>query len=281
MLLPAEAVTPERSMLDTRIEIVTPENIAFQYRVAGPFARLPAYLIDLAIRIAAVVSVALVVIFGFRVVGIPGIGLGLLAVVGFVTEWFYGGLFEALWNGQTPGKRLLRLRVLTVEGQPINAWQAILRNFLRGADALPSLCYQVGLFSAASNDRFQRLGDLAAGTMVVVEQRALRAEVAGIRQPEALQLAAQLPPGLTVSRSLGRALSAYVNRRATFSWRRRAEIARHLAAPLAASLGLPPRTDPDMLLCAVYQRTFLAEDLPQPPQPAKNVLEAMTEFERV
>ncbi|HEY5313879.1 MAG TPA: RDD family protein [Pirellulales bacterium] len=258
-------MTYSRSPLDTRIEIVTPENIAFQYRVAGPFTRLPAYLIDLTLRIVGVLLVGLVGVFGFGVAGVPGMGFGLLAVVGFVTEWFYGGLFEALWNGQTPGKRLLRLRVLTAEGQPINAWQAVLRNFLRGVDALPWMCYQVGLISAASNDRFQRLGDLAAGTMVVIEQRALRVEVVGIQQREALELAAQLPPGLIVSRSLARALSAYVTRRQTFSWRRRIEIALHLAEPLRLSLGLPPQTDPDQLLCAVYHHAFIADRLSEPP----------------
>jgi uncharacterized RDD family membrane protein YckC len=262
-------VTDSRSPLDTRIEIVTPENIAFQYRLAGPFARLPAYLVDLALRIAVVLFVGFMGMMAFGVAGVPGIGLGLLAVVGFVTEWFYGGLFEALWNGQTPGKRLFRLRVLTAEGQPINAWQAVLRNFLRGADSLPWMCYQVGLLSAASNDRFQRLGDLAAGTMVVIEQRVLRADMVRIEQPEALRLAAQLPPGLIVSRSLARALSAYVTRRQMFSWRRRIEIALHLAEPLRVSLGLPPRTDPDQLLCAVYHLAFIADRLSEPPPPTR------------
>jgi uncharacterized RDD family membrane protein YckC len=262
-------VTYSRSPLDTRIEIVTPENIAFQYRVAGPFTRLPAYLIDLALRIVIVLLVGLVGVLAFGIAGLPGMGFGLLAVVAFVTEWFYGGLFEALWNGQTPGKRLLRLRVLTAEGQPINAWQAVLRNFLRGADALPWMCYQIGLFSAASNDRFQRLGDLAAGTMFIIEQRELRADVVRIQQAEALELAAQLPPGLIVNRSLARALSAYVTRRQTFSWRRRIEVALHLAEPLRVSLGLPPQTDPDHLLCAVYHHAFIADRLsePSPPRP--------------
>jgi uncharacterized RDD family membrane protein YckC len=257
-------VTNSRSPLDTRIEIVTPENIAFQYRVAGPFARLPAYLIDLLFRVMFVATVWLVVVLGMGVAGLPGIGFGLLAVAGFITEWFYGGLFEALWNGQTPGKRLLHLRVLTAEGQPINAWQAVLRNFLRGVDSLPWMCYQVGLFSAASNDRFQRLGDLAAGTMVVVEHRAARADVARIEEAEALKLAAQLPPGLVVSRSLARALSAYVTRRQTFALRRRIEIALHLAEPLRVALDLPRQTHPDHLLCALYHHAFIADRLGEP-----------------
>ena len=60
-------------------------------------------------------------------------------MISFVLEWFYGGLFESLWNGQTPGKRLMGLRVLTTEGQPINGMQAVMRNLLRYADIFPFL----------------------------------------------------------------------------------------------------------------------------------------------
>ena len=157
--------------LDTCIEIVTPENIAFQYRVAGPFRRLPAFLIDLAIRIGLVAAGFIVALLTFGSIGATGLGLGGGMVIWFVLAWFYGGLFEALWNGQTPGKRLMGIRVVAIEGQPITPFQAILRNILRAVDAQPVGCYLVGLVAATLNDRFQRLGDLPAGTMVVVEER--------------------------------------------------------------------------------------------------------------
>src|SRR5487761_1447235 len=121
--------------IDTRIEIVTPENIAFQYRVAGPFRRLPAYLIDVAIRVTVSFLVWIVLAFGFGVLGQVGIGFGLGLVAWVVLDWFYGGLFETYWNGQTPGKRMMRIRVVSDEGQPINGVQAVLRNFLRSVDA--------------------------------------------------------------------------------------------------------------------------------------------------
>jgi len=245
--------------LETAIEIITPENIAFRYHVAGPFLRLPAYLIDFAIRAAAM-------LLGFVVLQLLPIPreLGAFALTGyllmaFVLNWFYGGLFEAYWNGQTPGKRLMGIRVLTVDGQPINAFQAILRNILREIDAQPILFYQVGLWAATNNDRFQRLGDLAAGTIVVIEQRRWLRGVLRVQEPRAVQLAARIPPSFQASRLLARALASYVERRHTFSWGRRLEIARHLGEPLRRQFDLPADTDLDLLLCALYQRTFVGQ----------------------
>ena len=93
--------------IDTRIEIVTPENIAFQYRVAGPFRRLPAFLIDVAIRVGVAIVGMIAFMLASRSAGVVGPGFGLGLLLWFGLTWFYGGLFEALWNGQTPGKRLL------------------------------------------------------------------------------------------------------------------------------------------------------------------------------
>jgi len=244
--------------LDLSIQIVTPENIAFQYRVAGPLLRLPAYLIDLVIRwTAGMLGIAAMgLVFGAA--GFDAVGVGGALVLMFVLTWFYGGLFEALWNGQTPGKRLLGLRVLTVDGQPINALQAILRNVLKTIDSQPGIFYLVGLIAATTNDRFQRLGDLACGTMVVVEQRRWLLDLPRTRDAEVLRLAAALPP-YQVSRTLGRALAAYVERRGNFSLQRRREIARHLSEPLRVGLGLASDVSPDLLLCALYHRTFTAE----------------------
>jgi uncharacterized RDD family membrane protein YckC len=245
--------------IDTRIQLVTPENIAFQYRVAGPFRRLPAFLFDLGIRvgIAIVGSIAAVLVFGAA--GMQGVGVGLQMLLWFVLSWFYGGLFEALWNGQTPGKRLLGIRVVSVEGQPITPFQAILRNILRDVDAQPGLLYQIGLVSATLNDRFQRLGDLAAGTMVVIEEGRRLQGVVPIYDAEAIRLASLIPPSFQPSRSLAKALAAYAQRRPLFPQGRRLEIARHVGEPLRDKFGLPVDTNLDMLLCALYRRAFIVE----------------------
>ena len=245
--------------LDTRIEIVTPENIAFQYRVAGPFRRLPAYLIDLAIRWAIALVALFVFGFVFGAAGLGGVGIGVWLTLAFVLTWFYGGVFETLWNGQTPGKRAMRIRVLSVDGQAVNALQATLRNVLRTVDSQPGMFYLLGLGAATMNDRFQRLGDLACGTMVVIEERQWIGGVTRIDDPEAIQLAAQLPVGFQPDRSLARALATYVGRRKTFHPTRRDQIARHLGVPLREKLDLPPETNLDQLLSALYHRTFITD----------------------
>jgi uncharacterized RDD family membrane protein YckC len=245
--------------LDTHIEIITPENIAFQYRVAGPFRRLPAFLIDLAIRIlvAVICSIVIGLIFGFA--GLGGLGWGINMLLWFVLSWFYGGLFEMFWNGQTPGKRIVGIRVVSVGGQPITPFQAIMRNILREVDAQPFVFYQVGLLAAMSNDRFQRLGDMAVDTMVVIEERQQLRSVMRTGEPEAVRLAASIPPSFQPSRSLAQALAAYVERRRLFPWGRRLEIARHVGEPLRRKFQLPAGTDLDLLLCALYHRAFLAD----------------------
>ncbi len=249
--------------LDSRIEIVTPENIAFAYVLAGPFRRLPAFLIDFAIRAAVLFLLAMGCLV-LSVASLSGIGLGVFLVVWFVLSWFYGGLFETLWNGQTPGKRLLGLRVLSIDGQPINALQAVLRNVLRDVDALPLAMsfvplYMLALATMTANNRFQRLGDLASGTIVVVEKRSKLRGLVMMNRPEVVAFAQTLPVGFVASRAMSHALSTYVARRELFSAPRRFEIARNLAEPLCLRWGLPVDTNPDLLLSALYYRAFIAD----------------------
>src|SRR5205823_8185732 len=243
------------SPLDATIHVVTPENIAFEYRLAGPFRRLPAFLLDLCIGTA--IFMGLTIVIGLMISPTSGSLAGALVVLlFFVVWWFYGVLFETFMNGQTPGKYVLGLRVLTDSGQPINGMQATLRNLLRAADLLLPL---LGLFVMSLNRKYQRLGDLVAGTIVVVEERQWLTGVAKLEDPRAIQLAAYLPPNFIVTRSLAKVLATYVERRRFFSPPRRREVARHLAIPLLERFGLPPDTSYDLLLCALYYRTFIAD----------------------
>ncbi len=244
--------------LDASVQIVTPENIAFRYYVAGPFRRLPAYLIDLVIRVMTLIVIGMV-LSPFIVIGFDFVWLGVILVASFLLAWFYGGVFEAYWNGQTPGKRLMKIRVLSVDGQPINGLQAILRNVLRAVDAQPGLVYLVGLVAASSNPRFQRLGDWVCGTMVVVEERSWLHGLVRTAEDEVRELAERIPAGFDVSPSLARALAAYVQRRPCFSPARRMEIARYVGEPLRSRFGMPLGTNPDQLLCALYRRTFITD----------------------
>jgi uncharacterized RDD family membrane protein YckC len=282
-------MTSEDTQIDSAIDIVTPENIAFQYRVAGPFLRLPAFLIDLGIR-ATVWVAALIAMAILGVTGVLGgmVGVAVWLLVWFVMEWFYGGLLETFWNGQTVGKRLMGLRVLGIDGQPINGMQAVMRNILRFVDMMPLSplvaftgmpspfgipTFMIGLITPLLNSRFQRLGDVVCGTMVVVEEKGWLLETGQADDPREIQLAAQLPASFTVSGSLGRALATYVERRRFFSAARRYEIAKHLGKPLVETLGLPADTSCDLLLCALHLRTFTVDHDQQEAVPSALVRE--------
>jgi uncharacterized RDD family membrane protein YckC len=266
-----------RAQIDTSVQIVTPENIAFQYWLAGPSRRFPAYLLDVIFQVLALALLVLAsaLLFGtLGFFGLIGTYWGLMMLLVFVVHWFYGGIFEALWNGQTPGKRIMGIRVVTTQGQPLRPWQAVLRNILRAVDAMPLLplplslfdvpgeigipVFIVGFVSASLNDRFQRLGDLATGTMVIMEQQSMGV-VLKFRDERVARMAESIPPSFQVGRTLGVALSHYVQRREVLSRARRKEIARYLGEELCERFKLPKETDHDLLLCGLYQKAFLGE----------------------
>ena len=247
------------AQLDTTIEIVTPENIAFAYQVAGPFRRFPAYLIDLGIRFG-IVGLMWTVLSVFAGLGGGPLALAIGLIGMFLLEWFYGGFFETYMNGQTPGKRAMGIRVLTVDGQPINGLQAVLRNILRTVDLYPMLSlemfgvpaplyilptYMVGLVTMMLNHRFQRVGDLVCGTLVVIEERSWLTGVVKLEDERAAKLAEYIPPDFRVSRSLARSLAMYVERRRFFAPARRGEVAKYLANPLLAQFGMKSDTSCD------------------------------------
>jgi uncharacterized RDD family membrane protein YckC len=258
-------VVQTSEQLDSRIRVVTPENIAFEYRLAGPFWRLPAYLLDLLIRLAIFGILFLCSLFIFGSLGTAGVGILVLLLGWLVLAWFYGGLFETFWNGQTPGKRAMQLRVISRDGRPVNGLQAVLRNILRVVDALPAYViaaefvvptYLVGLISVACSSRYQRLGDLVCGTIVVIEERSPMRGVECLDEPEIDAVGALIPAAWIPDRSLSNALSQYVDRRKFFGPARRAEIAGHVGSLLVKKLALSPETSYDALLCAAYQRSF-------------------------
>lgn len=147
-------------MLDTAREIPTPEGIELSLRLAGPVARALAWMIDLVVRLTA-----------FGILSIPvsllsGIGAGISFILWFGLEWFYPTLFEVYRGGATPGKRALGLIVLHRDGTPVGLPASLTRNLLRTVDFLP-LLYGFGLLSIVLSRDFQRLGDIAGGTLVV------------------------------------------------------------------------------------------------------------------
>ena len=265
----------QNSQIDSQVEVITPENIAFQYTVAGPFRRFPAFVLDLMIRLAVATGVLILVMcLGAFTPGTAGVAVAGFMILLFLLEWFYGGVLETLMNGQTPGKWVMGIRVLTTDGQPINGIQAVMRNIFRTLDMSPMLSLEVlgvpqaaylfptfafALVTMALNRRYQRLGDIVAGTMVVIEERHWLTGVVKLADPRIMELAGHIPADFHISRTLARALAAYVDRREVFSMARRREVARHLAEPLLARFGFPPDTGYDLFLCAMYHRAFVAD----------------------
>lgn len=247
---PAEAV----EALDTTVRLITPERIAFQYPLAGPFRRASAYLIDLMV----LVLLGFLGLLGSLALSLgSAAGGGLFLVILFVLRFGYGALLEGIFNGQTVGKRAMSLRVVSIEGVPIGGGQAFLRNLLWCLDGALPFAYMPALASMVLTRRFQRLGDLAARTMVIVEQRPPRAGVARPDDRAVEALLPLLPATIDAGPELARALSDYVKHRRRFSPSRREEMAGHLARPARQKFDLPAEVPGDVVLCALYHRVFL------------------------
>jgi uncharacterized RDD family membrane protein YckC len=152
-------------------EVLTTEKVPFRYRVAGLGSRFLAWLIDAAL--IAVFGLAAAMFLNVLEQGREGLGAALYLFGVFALTWGYFLLFEWLWGGQTPGKRLLGIRVIRWRGTAVSFWQSAVRNVLRFVDAplIPGF-YCLGFAVAACNREGRRLGDLAADTLVVhVERR--------------------------------------------------------------------------------------------------------------
>jgi uncharacterized RDD family membrane protein YckC len=198
-------------LLDTTRRVATPEGIELTLRLAGPVPRALAWSVDFLLRAAVVLVVSMIASRFGRA------GMGVVLIAAFFVEWLLPAWFEAMWGGQTPGKRLFRLAVLNDDGTPVRWPGALTRNLLRAADFLPFL-YGVGLITMLMNRDFKRLGDLAAGTVVVYQAE----KVAAAR---AIPQAPPQPPPLSLSPEEQRAVLDLAERSATFTRERFEELA--------------------------------------------------------
>ena len=166
------------SLLDTTRTIETPEGVSIRLRLAGPAPRALAWLIDSFIYciFLGILWMLLFSILGSSIGAVFGIGW----IGAFLLYWFYPVLFEIYSQGATPGKKALGLAVLQDDGVPVGWAASMVRNLLRVVDSLPFF-YAFGLCSILLNRNFKRLGDIAAGTVVVHRDK-----------PRPLQ---NLPPG--------------------------------------------------------------------------------------
>ncbi len=204
--------------LDTLQVVELAEGIEIRLRIAGPMLRAGAYLIDLTIRAAAMLAGAVILMVAGIGIG-ERVATGMMLLVWFLMDWLYPVVFEAGKRGATPGKRALGLRVVQTSGSPITPGQAVVRNFLRFIDGMPFFTYLFGLTSCLATKRFQRLGDLAAGTLVIYDRLPVLPVVAAPPPVVAVPLAV----GLTADET--RALVLFRERSGLWSEGRRAEIA--------------------------------------------------------
>ncbi len=223
--------------IDTLQAIELAEGVEVRLRIAGPLMRGMALGIDYALELGVIIVAGIVVSMAGWAVG-DNVAGGVMMLIWFFMSWWFPVLFEAGRRGATPGKRAMGLRVVQTSGAPITFAQAVLRNFLRVADGMPFLGGGImgiptlgfGLATCLATRRFQRLGDLAAGTVVIYD-RVL---------PEP---ALPSPPPMTAARPAMalrpeevRAVVAFRERAGLWSEGRRAEIADH-AYELTGSKG--------------------------------------------
>ncbi|UCJ18657.1 RDD family protein [Pseudomonas sp. MM211] len=219
--MPPSSIPPitrqQQPVLDTRYQVETPEGIDLALRPAGLVPRALAFTIDLLIR-GAILAVV------YLTLGMFGqLGMGIATIALFLVTWWYMVLFEVLNQGRSPGKQLLGLRVVHDDGTPIGWPASLTRNLLRFVDLLP-FAYTLGIISCLSNRAFKRLGDIAAGTLVVYRDQSIERpsipEADALRAPFPLDFAEQ------------RAMLAFAERSEGLSTARRAELAAILAEPL-------------------------------------------------
>ena len=161
-----------------QLSIETPELVAIQMPLAGIGSRFVALLIDMLIWLAG--AIVMWVLFYVVLPGVKAFSnktaqwvVAFYVFATFLLNWGYFTLFEAFWNGRTPGKRAVGIRVIQRSGRAIGLFESMARNFIRYVDQIPFF-YAVGAITMFVTKDHQRLGDLAAGTLVVRE-----------RQPEA------------------------------------------------------------------------------------------------
>jgi uncharacterized RDD family membrane protein YckC len=245
--------------LNDKLTIETPEQIALEFLLAGIGSRFLAFFFDSMIQLIA----ALLAMIGSSLL-LPDLGrywpsawnwsAALMVFAGFCVYWGYFAFFEAVWNGQTPGKRHAGIRVINQTGRAISVFEAIARNFLRVIDSLPGM-YGVGVISMFLDSRNRRLGDMVAGTVVVHERKD--------EGQEPLWQSAS-PTGTPVSANLAVKLSlqefelmeAFLARRLDLPPEVRRDTAQRIALRIGDKLGVTPETrgaDEDFLESVVRQ----------------------------
>jgi len=219
----------------------TPEGVSFSLQLASPVSRMLAFAVDL----AAIGAAASILSLAAGLAGLVSVDFAraLIVLSYFLTSIFYGILLEYAWRGQTIGKRLLRLRVVDRQGLRLSFSQIAMRNLLRFVDMLPFV-YFVGGAICLLSPRFQRLGDIAANTVVIRQPRLASPDLSAIALPkfnslrQSPHLAARLRQRL--SPAAAGLLFEAVLRRDEFAPEARVELFGELAGYCRSLVEFPP-----------------------------------------
>lgn len=241
--------------MDRTLDVRTPESIAFSYELAGLGSRFLAVMIDSVIQFTTLFAIFWgIALAGSRVAVRHGaavisqrvaesIAIATILFVVFVILFVYFIVFEAVWNGQTPGKRLVGIRVVRDRGFPINFTASLIRNLIRVGEWLAGF-YFLAAISALLSAENKRIGDFAAGTIVVRDAR--------LPVPRDLLQSGSRPaasPAVHLTDEERALVNRFLERRSLLGARRRSELAAQLAAHFR---GLAPeeiaRLDDESLL---------------------------------
>lgn len=283
----SELLTPmpigPREVSPDQLTIDTPEQVSLRFPVAGLGSRFLAILTDSVIQ--GIAYALLILVLVLVATSAPKVAAGgefsrngekwFIAVIilfHFLMFWGYFTLFETFWNGQTPGKKLCKIRVIQQSGRQITFFEAMTRNLLRIVDMLPGF-YLIGVIATLCNGQQQRLGDLAAGTLVIHERpsdeplwsgHAARTITAAAFEPALPENRFQQHEELTLPADAVARLAAddlsvinrFFSRILDMELDTRARIAERLAAQMSAKMGLPltPDTKPERFLEAIARQ---------------------------
>lgn len=235
--------------MDERIHIATPDHVSLEFELAGPGSRFSAYVIDFICNVLLIIAIIFVAYLSggvklLRLLARSSGGnasvswvLAALVLIIFLINWGYYVFFEALGRGSTPGKNRMGIRVIRQDGLPIGLREAALRNLVRAADMLPPPSYILGGLVMHFDAQGRRLGDMVAGTYVVVEKFDLAAQVvsgaAWVKRVEAgrSRQGLTLPRGTISAQQLG-LIEQYLARSQELSEERRSQLVWQITEPL-------------------------------------------------
>lgn len=261
---------------DNLLKIDTPENVTFDYDIAGIGSRFLAALMD-----TAIIVLLQVILFGTFILiaslvssepatnSLVGWMLAIAGIISFIFFWGYYIFFEILWNGQTPGKRQVGLRVIRADGTPVTASEVVIRNLVRIIDFLPTL-YGIGVVTMFINPSSRRVGDLAAGTLVVHDHAAKGLDDLSPVRSSSLKIPGEQThltesfPVERVSEYELHIIEEFLSRRATLA--NSPTLARHILTSIFTRLSLPADSvnisHAETILAEIYgaRRSTLSDD---------------------